>query len=73
MLKKSFSLVLLMSLMGTVVSLGAQELPPSSCNVSPLTSAVGNDISDRRVHTLYATLCQVQQHAHYCRRRVPTS
>jgi hypothetical protein len=60
MLKKIFSLVLLMSLMGTVVSLGAQELAQSPA--SPLT-AVGNDsesqgginVSTGGAHTLYAT------------------
>ncbi len=53
MRKKSLSLVLLMSLMGTVVSLGAQELAQSA--VSPLT-VVGNDISIGGSHTLYATV-----------------
>lgn len=42
MLKKSFSLVLLVALIGTVVSLGAQEPPQSAA--SPLTAA-GNDTS----------------------------
>lgn len=52
MLKKSFSLVLLMSLMGTVVLLGAQE--PAQINNNPLT-AVGNDTEIGGAHTLYAT------------------
>ena len=52
MLKKSLSLVLLISLMGAVVSLGAQELAQST--VSPHT-APGNDIPIGGAHTLYAT------------------
>ena len=55
MLKKSFLLVVLMSLIGTVVSLGAQELPPSTINNNPLTSTVGNDTQIGGGHTLYAT------------------
>ena len=67
-MKKSFLLVVLMSLMGTVGSLGAQE--PSQINNNPLAAAgndvsaqitasplftAGNDTEIGGAHTLYAT------------------
>ncbi len=55
MLKKSFWLVLLMSLMGTVVSLAAQELPQSAA--SPLITA-GPDISLGGPYTPYQTFAK---------------
>ncbi len=62
MLKKGFSLMLFMWLMGTVVSLGAQELPPSPVMSNPLTAAWSNsgsetgiDVSTGGPHTLYVT------------------
>lgn len=53
MRKKSFSLVLLMALIGTVASLGAQDFAQSA--LSPLTS-LGNDIAIGGSHTLYTSL-----------------
>jgi len=67
MLKKSLSLVLLMLLMGTVISLAAQESAQSrpdpspqvqqSFGVSPL-AGVGNDTQIGGPHTLYQTFAQ---------------
>ena len=64
MRKKSFSLVLLMLLMATAISLGAQELGQNGPNPSPQVqpsfgasprNGVGNNIQIGGSHTLYAT------------------